>query len=265
MRPDMMMSLVTAELKRHARNPVWMIGATAMALLTFTEGSSMFVSGPPTANGALEAFQLGTSMLLGITVFLLAATSLSQDLAGTRRDLLLVRGVPSLTYALGKYLGAVLFGLAIALLMAIASVLRPIATPLALYPLSPFVKILAVAILPMLLFTSALALLFTTVTRRLIVAFPIYLVLFFALALFRAPDLMRAPSGSVDLFDISMRLYPDSIRFPLLQGILTDASFGRLLDPLAAAVILRALVYTLLAAALFAGAASVLPRIRRTS
>jgi len=257
--------LIGHEVRVHLRSPIWIIGLLAAGLLAYKEGGSYYVRGWPTINQALRGFQLASTMIIGVMAFLLTAGSLARDLGGVRRDLVFSRPVSIWLYVGGKYLGGVLFVLGVVLVLLLGCLIKPLFYGVfALYDARPYLIVMGVSVIPMILYTCALAVFITSLARRVIIAMPIYLIYFFSAALFRHSSLRHKPPGYVDLLDFSMRLYPGGVRVPIAHIPIADVTFAHLLDPVSPDLIHRAVVYTLLSCILIAGAAVVLKRRRRS-
>ncbi len=260
---DALREMARFEWRVQRRNPVWMIGLAAAALLGFSEAFSPGVLGWPTTTQAVRAYQLGCTMFLGIMTFLLVAGTLSRDLAADRRDLLLCRPIPAWAYLGGAYLGNVLFALGVSVLYLAAFLAIPLfygqSAP---YPMREFACVWTCSILPTILFCGALAVLLMCLSRRVIVALPVFLVYFLAVALFRIPNTLRTHPPDVDLWDLSMRLYARDLSAHLGPCRLWDMSYSYLLHPLAPELYLRAILYIAFSVVLVGLSVLLLERMR---
>lgn len=260
---NLLIQITLLELRTQRRNPVWMISLAAAALMGFSEMSGPGTLNWPTTHQAIQSYQLGAAMILGIMAFLLTAGSLSRDLSNQRKDLLLSRPINLPIFLAGKYLGNVMLALGVSGLLMIAYLAVPYTHgESASYPLKPFITVILVTTLPCILFCGALAMLFVSVSRKAIVAIPIFLVYFPFVALFRIQDSFRTLQPDIDLWDFSMRLYPRSSATHVGMTRLVDESFAHLLCPLAPELLLRALLYTALSVGLLGLSMVTLDRLR---
>lgn len=260
---NLLTQITWLELRSQRRNPVWMISVAAAALMGFCEMSGPGTLNGPTTHQALRSYQLGSAMILGTMTFLLMAGSLSRDLSHQRKDLLLSRPVNLPTFLAGKYLGNVVLALGVSGLLMIAYLAVPTTYgESASYHLKPFITVFLSTTLPCILFCGALAMLFVSVSRKAIVAIPIFLVYFLVVALFRIQDNFRILQPDIDLWDFSMRLYPRGSATHVGMTRLADESFAHLLCPLAPALLLRALLYTALSLGLLGLSMMMLDRLR---
>ena len=255
--------LIGAELRAQRRSPVWIMGLAAAALLGFTELYSAGGLGWPTANAAFRSYQLSNSVIFGVMVFLLTAGSLSKDLAESRRELVLSRPVNLWVYLGGKVAGNVLLTLGVSLMLLAAFLVVPFlhgaSTP---YPLSLFIRGILLLLIPSVLFCAGLAAGLMCLTRRVIIALPVFLVYFLAVAMFRNPNARGADSPPVDLWDFSMRMEPEFLNVEVGLSRIQAISFSHLLNPPLPALYARAGLYTILALALVAIAGWLLKRLR---
>jgi len=260
---DTLLQITLFQVRVQRCNPVWMVSLATAALLGFSEAFTIGVLDWPTTTQASRAYQLGSVLLFGLMTFLLCAGSLARDLAENHRDLLFSRPIPSWIYLSGVYLGNVLFAIGINLIFLTAFLVMPLflgqSTP---YPVGPFADMLFLAVIPTILFSGALAVLFMCLSRRVIIALPVFLVYFLAVALFRIPLALRIDKPEVDLWDFSMRLYPQGVSTRLGAATLHDMSYAHLLQPPAPELFIRAGLYTGLALALVGLSMMVLRRLR---
>jgi len=260
---EVLTEIARFEWRVQRRNPVWMISLAAAALLGFSEAFSPGVLDWPTTTQALRAYQLGCTVLLGIMTFLLVAGTLSRDLAADRRDLLLCRSIHAWVYVVGAYLGNVLFALGVSILYLAAFLVIPLfygqSAP---YPMREFLCVWMCSILPMILSCGALAVFLMCLSRKVIVALPVFLVYFLAAALFRLPDALRARQPDVDMWDVSMRLYERDLSAYVGPCRLWDMSYSYLLHPLAPELYVRAILYAALSAILVSVSVLWLERMR---
>lgn len=258
-----LVEMAKLELRVQRRSPIWMISLAVAALLGYTEAFTLGVMDWPTTTQAVRAYQLVCTMIFGVMCFLLTAGALARDLSVRHRDLLLSRPIAPWIYIGGVYAGNCLFALGICL----ASMLVFWGMPLffgqtTLYAIQPFVYVFCLAALPTVLFCGALAVLLTCASRRLIIALPIFLVYFMAIALFRLPNSFRRVQPDVDLWDFSMRLYPQNVSSYVGADRLMDLSFAHLLQPPVPELYLRAVMYTTLSLLLVGAAVLMVKRMR---
>ena len=258
-----LIEMASLELRVQRRSPIWMISLAVAALLGYTESFTVGVIDWPTTTQAVRAFQLVCTMILGVMCFLLTAGALARDLSPRHRDLLLSRPIPAWVYLGGIYLGNCLFALGVCLCLMLVFW----ATPLffgqtMLYPIQPFVHIICLAALPTIVFCGALAVLLTCLFRRLIIALPVFLLYFMAVALFRLPLSFYTVTPDVDLWDFSMRLYPQGVSAHVGASSLMDLSFAHLLQPPVPGLYVRALLYTGLSLVMVSASVLVLKRMR---
>ena len=176
---DILIEIVGLELRVQRRNPIWMISLAAAALLGFSEAFTAGVLDWPTTTQALRAYQLGCTFLFGIMTFLLVAGTLSRDLGVGRRDLILCRPIDPWVYLVGKYVGNVLFALGISIVFMAAFLVIPLFYGQAsIYPLRGFLLVFVFSALPTILFCGALAVALLCLSRKVIVALPVFLVYF---------------------------------------------------------------------------------------
>jgi hypothetical protein len=260
---DMLKEMVLVELRVQRRNPIWIISLAAAALLGFSESFTAGALDWPTTNQAFRAYQLGCVMIFGVMTFLLTAGSLSRDLSDGRRDLLLSRPISLWIYICGKYVGNVLFVLCVnALLMASFLVIPLFYGQSSIYPLRPFMLLTLFSTLPTILYSGALAVFLMCLSRKVIVAMPVFLVYFLAVAMFRIPETLRGRSLDVDLWDFSMRLYPHGVSANVGASKLYDMSFGHLLQPPMPQLYARAALYIALSLILVGLSVLLLKRMR---
>ena len=258
-----LIEMTSLELRVQRRNPIWIISLAVAALLGYSETFTQGAIDWPTTTQALRAFQLVCTLLLGVMTFLLTAGALARDLSRRHRDLLLSRPIPVWAYLGGTYAGNCLFALGMCLcLMLVFWALPLFFGQTLLYPMQPFVTVVCVAALPTILFCGALAVLLTCLFRKLIIALPIFLLYFMAVALFRLPLSFYTTEPEVDLLDFSMRLYPQGVSTYVGAARLTDLSFAHLLQPLVPELYVRALLYTGLSLAMVTASMLVLKRMR---
>jgi hypothetical protein len=239
-----LIEMTRLELRVQRRNPVWMIGLATAGLLTYTEAFTPGVIDWPTTTQAVRAYQLACSMVFGVMTFLLMAGALTRDLSDRRRDLLLSRPISPWVYVGGIYAGNCLFALGVSLGLMVIYLAMPFCFGQSTgYELQPFMTVWCLGALPTILFCGALGALLMCLSRRLIIALPVFLVLFMAVALFRIPMALRTIQPDVDLWDFSMRLYPHFVSRHVGVSRLTDTSYAHLLQPLAPELIVRALLY----------------------
>jgi hypothetical protein len=260
---DTLLQLVLFQVRAQRRNPVWMVSLATAGLLGFSEAFTLGVLNWPTPTQASRAYQLGSVMIFGLMTFLLCAGSLSRDLSQNHRDLLLCRPIPSWVYIAAIYLGNVVFAIGINLVFLAAFLVMPLFLGQSvLYPVGPFVDMLFLAAIPTILFCGALAVLLMCLSRRVIIALPVFLVYFLAVALFRIPLALRTDKPEVDLWDFSMRLYPQGVSTRLGATTLHDMSYTHLLHPTAPELFLRVGLYTGLALVLVGLSVLVLRKLR---
>jgi len=255
--------MASLELRVQRRSPIWMISLAVAALLGYTESFTLGVIDWPTTTQAVRAFQLVCTMIFGIMCFLLTAGALARDLSARHRDLLLSRPIPAWVYLGGIYVGNCLFALGICLCFMLVFWAIPLFFgQTMLYPLQPFVYVICLAALPTILFCGALAVLLSCLCRRLIIALPIFLLYFMAAALFRLPLSFYATEPDVDLWDFSMRLYPQGVTAHVGASRLMDLSFAHLLQPPVPELYVRALLYTGLSLIMLFASVLLLKRMR---
>jgi len=240
-----------------------MISLAAAALLGFSEAFTAGVLDWPTTTQALRAYQLGCTLIFGIMTFLLVAGTLSRDLSTGRRDLILCRPIDPWVYIVGKYIGNVLFALGISIFfMAAFLVILLFYGQSSIYPLRGFLLVFVFSTLPTILFCGALGVALLCLSRKVIVALPVFLLYFLAMALFRVPQSFRAHEPDVDLWDFSMRLYPHSVLAQLGNCRLVDTSYSHLLHPPVPGLYARAVLYTVLSLVLVGLSVPLLKRMR---
>jgi ABC-type transport system involved in multi-copper enzyme maturation permease subunit len=258
-----LIEMTRLEMRVQRRSPVWMISLATAGLLSYTEAFTLGVHDWPTTTQAVRAYQLACTMIFGIMTFLLTAGALTRDLSDRRRDLLLSRPISPWVYIGGIYAGNCLFALGISLVLMVIFLAMPLCYGQStLYEWQPFVTIWCVATLPTILFCGALGALLMCLSRRLIIALPVFLVYFMAVALFRIPMSLYTTQPDVDLWDFSMRLYPHFMSKHIGASSLTDLSYAHLLQPLAPELIVRALLYAGLSLVLAGSSALLLKRMR---
>lgn len=238
------------EWRRWRRSPVWMIGLVAAGFLLVSESGSSNVLGFPTASQSLYGFQLACSMLLGIVAFLLTAGSLASDLEGTRGDLVFSRPLATPLYLAGKYVGALSFSLALVFPLILLAASAPMFHgTLRFHPPARFLVAVCLSVVPALCYACALAIFLTAIFRKVVVTLPIFLIYFFTVVLLHA----GSGSGGISLLDFSQRLYPRElvVQVPLR---LSECTFAGLLDPVAPALLFRAILYVVLSLLLLVGA-----------
>ncbi len=262
---NILTEIILLELRVQRRNPIWMISLAAAALLGFSEGFTAGVLDWPTTNQAFRAYQLGCVMIFGVMTFLLTAGALSRDLSDSRKDLLLSRPISPWIYVWGKYIGNVLFALCVSILLILAFLIIPLFYgQSSIYPLRPFMYVMFFSTLPTILYSGALAVLLMCLSRKVIVAMPIFLVYFLAVALFRIPETLRGRSIDVDLWDFSMRLYPHTVSANVGASRLVDMSFSHLLQPPVPELYARAALYTVLSIVAVGFSVLLLKRMRNS-
>lgn len=260
---SILLQVTLFQMRAQHRNPVWMVSLATAGLLAFSEAFTLGVLNWPTPTQASRAFQLGCTMIFGLMTFLLCAGALARDLAHDRRDLLFSRPIPSWIYLVGTYLGNILFAISLCLAFMASFLIMPLFLDQStLYPIRPFADVLLFAAIPTILFSGALAVLFMCLSRRVIIALPVFLVYFLAVALFRIPMALRTNPPEVDLWDFSMRLYPQGVSTRLGASTLHDMSYTHLLNPPVPELYLRAGMYTVLALVLVGLSVLVLEKIR---
>jgi hypothetical protein len=251
------------ELRVQRRSPIWMISLALAAVLGYTESFALGLTDWPTTTQAVRTYQLVCTMILGVMTFLLTAGALARDLSPRHRDLLLSRPISPWIYIGGIYCGNCLFALGISLgLLAIFWAIPLFFGQTTLYALQPFMAVWCLAALPSILFCGALAVLLMCLSRRLIIALPVFLVYFLGAALFRIPLAWYSEEPAVDFWDFSMRLYPRGVITHIGAARLTDLSFAHLLQPPIPELYMRALLYTALSLALLSLSVLVLKRMR---
>ena len=260
---NILIEIVLLELRVQRRHPIWMISLAAAALLGFSEAFAAGVLDWPTTTQALRAYQLGCTFLFGIMTFLLVAGSLSRDLSPGRRDLILCRPIDPWVYIVGKYVGNVLFALGISLFFMATFLVIPLFYGQAsIYPLRGFLLVFVFSTLPTILFCGALGVALLCLSRKVIVALPVFLLYFLTMALFRVPQSFRTHEPDVDLWDFSMRLYPRSVSAHLGLVRLVDVSYSHLLHPPVPGLYARAILYTILSLVLVGLSVLLLKRMR---
>ena len=260
---DMLREMVLVELRVQRRNPIWMISFAAAALLGYSEAFTAGVLDWPTTNQAFRAYQLGCVMIFGVMTFLLTAGSLSRDLSDSRRELLLCRPINPCVYICGKCIGNILFVLCLNILFMAAFLVIPLFNGQSgIYPLRPFMQVMFFSTLPTILYCGALGVFLVCLARKAIVAIPVFLVYFLAMALFRIPETLRGKTLDVDMWDFSMRLYPHTFSAKIGPCSLADMSFSHLLKPPVPELYARAGLYSALSLALLALSVLLLKRMR---
>jgi len=260
---NILTEIALLELRVQRRNPIWMISLAAAALLGFMEAFTPGVTDWPTTTQALRAYQLGCTLIFGVMTFLLTAGTLSKDFSSGRRDLLLCRPIDPWVYIVGKYAGNVLFALGINTIFMAAFLVIPLFYGQAsIYPLRGFLYVAVFSTLPTILFCGALGVVLMCLSRKVIVALPVFLVYFLAMALFRIPNSFRAHEPDVDLWDFSMRLYPRSASAHLGLIRLVDMSYSHLLHPPVPGLYARAILYTVLSLVLVSLSVLLVKRMR---
>jgi len=263
--PNILTEIILLELRVQRRNPIWIISLAAAALLGFSESFAAGVHDWPTTNQAFRAYQLGCVMIFGVMTFLLTAGALSRDLSDGRKDLLLCRPISLGVYIWGKYFGNVLFVLCVNVLFMASFLVIPLFYgQSSIYPLRPFILLTLFSTLPTILYSGALAVFLMCLSRKVIVAMPVFLVYFLAMALFRIPETLRGKSLDVDLWDFSMRLYPHSISANIGASKLYDMSFSHLLQPPVPELYVRAALYTALSLVLVGLSVLLVKRMRNS-
>lgn len=262
---DMLKEMILLELRVQRRNPIWIISLAAAALLGFSEGFTAGVLDWPTTNQAFRAYQLGCVMIFGLMTFLLTAGALSRDLSDGRRDLLLCRPISPWVYICGKYIGNILFVLCLNILFMGSFLVIPLFYgQSSIYPLRPFLYVMFFSTLPTILYCGALAVFLLCLSRKVIVAIPVFLVYFLAMALFRIPETLRGKALDVDMWDFSMRLYPHTFSATVGPCRLADMSFSHLLQPPVPELYARAGLYAALSLLLVGLSALLLKRMRNS-
>ena len=262
---DMLKEMILLELRVQRRNPIWIISLAAAALLGFSEGFTAGVLDWPTTNQAFRAYQLGCVMIFGLMTFLLTAGALSRDLSDGRRDLLLCRPISPWVYICGKYIGNILFVLCLNILFMGSFLVIPLFYgQSSIYPLRPFLYVMFFSTLPTILYCGALAVFLLCLSRKVIVAIPVFLVYFLAMALFRIPETLRGKALDVDMWDFSMRLYPHTFSATVGPCRLADMSFSHLLQPPVPELYARAGLYAALSLLLIGLSALLLKRMRNS-
>ena len=251
------------QLRVQRRSPIWMVSLAAAGLMGYTEAFGLGVMNYPTANQACRAYQLGCVMIFGVMTFLLTAGALSRDLSDRHRDLLLCRPISPWVYIGGLYAGNCLFALCVSLCYMMAFLAVPLLYGQStLYAVQPFVYVTCFSTLPTILFCGALAMGLMCLSRKVIIALPVFLVYFLAVALFRIPMALRTEQPIVDLWDFSMRLYPQSVSTQIGAARLTDQSYAHLLQPPIPELYVRALLYTALSLVLVGVSVLCMKRMR---
>ena len=233
--------LLQHEWRRARLSPVWMAGLAGAILLAISESGASAVLGYPSRNESVYAFQLASSMLLGLVAFLLAAGSLAADLDGARKALIFSRPAPPFSYLAGKFTGAASFSLAVAAPLLLLCLGAPLwHGVLRLHPPGQFLLVLLLCTLPLVSFASALAIFFGSIFRKVILTFPLFLVYFFVAALL---GVGHQPT-TIIFTDFSQRLYPREliVQMPLH---LREYTFSGLLDPVSPALVARAGLYSI--------------------
>ena len=262
---DTLKEMILLELRVQRRNPIWMISLAAAALLGFSEGFTASVLDWPTTNQAFRAYQLGCAMIFGVMTFLLTAGSLSRDLSDNRKDLLLCRSISPWVYICGKYIGNAVFVLCINILFMASFLVIPLFYgQSSIYPLTPFMYVMFFSTLPTILYCGALAVFLMCLSRKVIVAMPVFLVYYLAMSLFRIPETLRGKALDVDMWDFSMRLYPHSFTATVGPCRLSDMSFSHLLQPPAPELYARAGLYSALSLLLIGLSVLLLKRMRNS-
>ena len=260
---NILTEIILIELRVQRRNPIWIISLAAAALLGFSESFTAGVLDWPTTNQAFRAYQLGCVMIFGLMTFLLTAGALSRDLSDGRKDLILCRPISPWVYICSKYLGNVLFVLLINVLFMASFLVIPLFYgQSSIYPLRLFLYVMFFSTLPTILYCGALAVFLMCLSRKVIVAMPVFLVYFLAMALFRIPETLRGKSLDVDMWDFSMRLYPHSVSATVGTSTLYDMSFSHLLQPPVPELYLRAALYCALSPVLVGLSVLLLKRMR---
>jgi hypothetical protein len=222
-----------------------MIGFPAAVIWLISEGRTP--AGWPPVNTSLHAFQFVVSVLIGILAFLLTTASLTRDLNHPQNDLVFSRPAPVAIFLGGKFLGVVTFVLAMVATLLAVSLLFPVFYGVwTVYSPKPFLLVLLLGGIPLIVYACALGLFLSALTGRSIIAFPLFLLYWFWAAFLRDHS-----SASVDMFDFTMRLYPDVLAIDVPIWLI-DYSFGRLLDPVEPHLIMRAVLYVSLSVVLFA-------------
>jgi len=260
---NQLVEMTGLQLRVQRRSPIWMISLAAAGLLGCTEAFTAGVLDWPTTTQALRAYQLGCVMIFGVMTFLLTAGALSRDLSDRHRDLLLSRPISPWVYISGIYAGNVLFALGICLAFMLAFLAIPLFyAQTTLYALEPFVYVTCLSTLPTILFCGALAVLLMCLSRRLIMALPVFLLYFLAVAIFRLPTNLRTEQPDVDLWDFSMRLYPQGVSTYVGAASLSDQSYAHLLQPPVPGLYVRAILYAALSLVLLGTSVFLLKRMR---
>ena len=89
-----------------------------------TEGYSFIQQGWPTSNQILRSFQLGASMVLGLTSFVVTAGAVARDLRGNRQEIVSSRPIDMGLYLGSKFLAGFAMSLAVALVLLLEIVRR---------------------------------------------------------------------------------------------------------------------------------------------
>ena len=258
-----LIEVTRVELRVQRRNPIWMISLAAIGMLGYSEGFTAGVLDWPTTTQAFRAFHLGCAMILGIMTFLLTSGSLARDLSGPCRDLLLSRPVSAWVYVGGKFAGNVLMALGISLgLMAMFLCIPLFYGQAGLYPARPFVLIMLFSTVPNVLFCAALGAFLMCLSRRVIIALPAFLVYFLAVAIFQLPANFRTQQPDVDLWDFSMRLYPQNVSAQVGASTLYDMSYTHLFQAPVLGLYTRAALYASLSVVLLGLAVHLLNKMR---
>lgn len=255
--------MTRTEVRVQWRNPVWMIGLAAIAMLGYSEAFTAGVLDWPTTTQAFRAYHLGCAMILGLVTFLMTTSALARDLSDSCRDLLLSRPISPWVYIGGKYASNVVLASIIGLALMGAFLSIPLFYGQSgLYPVKPFVTILLFSTLPNILFCGALAVFLMCLSRRVIIALPVFLVYFLAVAIFRLPDNLRTHRPDVDLWDFSMRLYPENVSAKVGASTLYDMSYTHLFQSPVLGLYIRAALYTSLSVLLVGLAIHLLQKMR---
>jgi ABC-type transport system involved in multi-copper enzyme maturation permease subunit len=260
---NQLIEMTRLELRVQRRNPIWMISLAAGVLMGYTEAFTSGTLDWPTTTQAYRAYQLVCVMIFGVMTFLLTAGSLARDLSDSCKDLLLSRPISPWVYIGGKYVGNVVLALGISLVLLAAFLVIPLFYgQSSTYPLKPFVTITLFSTLPTILFCAALAVFLMCLSRRIIIALPVFLVYFLGVAIFRLPMNFRTKQPDVDLWDFSMRLYPQNVSTQVGASTLRDMSFAHVLQPPVLDLYIRAALYGSLSVVLVAMAVLLLNRLR---
>ena len=127
-----------------------------------------------------------------------------------------------------------------------------------------FLEVMFFSALPTILYCGALGVFLVCLARKVIIAIPVFLVYFLAVALFRIPETLRGEKLDVDMWDFSMRLYPHTFSAKIGPCSLADMSFSHLLQPAVLELYARAGLYSALSLVLLALSVLLLKRMRNS-